>query len=316
MNSYNLTNLDIAAKKALEEILRPSAFKVVEPWLAQATQKQKKQILFVQGIGRMVFTDIKATGPNAYGKAAILAQTKASVDAGQNDFYIRRTNSEVINRPQRHARDHFRDYEPVQTNNAVQRYFICDQDGPAAQPFSKVLKPKVVQQLDQWQVFGSATPQMKADVCAVLRTVEMQYSSMPTYFTMLGETPEMERGPFLFEFSKRHQTYASRRADSLQRKLYELQRTSSEPTLHEREYMKDVALIERPGGDIPELMDEPRIQYQKAIKAASQCKINFAGGSTETVSTYQRHYPRPPMMSLLGPQKKSKAEEGMMATFS
>lgn len=211
MNSYNLTNLDIAAKAGLEEILRPTAFKIIEPWLAQATQKQKKQILFVQGISRMVFTDIKATGPNAYGKAAVLAETKASVDAGQNQFHIRRTNSEHINQPQRQARDHFRDYEAVQTNNAVQRYFICEQDGPAAQPFSKVLKPKSVQQLDQWQVFGSATPQLKADVCAVLRTVEMQHSSMPTYFGMLNETPKMDRGPFLFEFSKRHQTYATRR---------------------------------------------------------------------------------------------------------
>ena len=32
---YNLTNLDIAAKKALEEILRPTALKIIEPWLAQ-----------------------------------------------------------------------------------------------------------------------------------------------------------------------------------------------------------------------------------------------------------------------------------------
>lgn len=316
MNSYNLTNLDIAAKKALEEILRPVAFKLIEPWLAQASQKQKKQILFVQGISRMVFTDIKATGPNAYGKAAILADPKFSVDAGQNNYYIRRTNSEHINAPQRAARDHFRDYEPVQTNGSVSRYFICEQDGPAAQPFAKVLKPKCVQQLDQWQVFGTATPQYKAEVCAVLRTVEMQYTSMPTYTSMQGETPEMEKGAFLFEFSKRHQTYAQRRADGLQRKLYDLQRTSSEPTLHEKEYFRDVALIDRPGGDMPELMDEPRIQYQKAIKAASQCKINFAGGSSETVSTYQRHFPRPPQRAMVGPGKRHHVEEGMMATFS
>merc|ERR1719213_1444308 len=133
----------------------------------------------------MVFTDIKATGPNAYGKAAFLAETKASVDMAQTSFHIRRSNSEVLNAPQRMARDHFRDYEPVQSNAATQRYFTCEQDGPTAQPFSRLLKPKTVQQLDQWQVFGNATPQMKADVCAVLRTVEMQYSSMPTYFSML-----------------------------------------------------------------------------------------------------------------------------------
>ena len=34
----------------------------------------------------------------------------------------------------------------------------------------------------------------------------------------------------------------------------------SEPTLHEKAYYASRALIDRPGGDIPELMDEPRIQ--------------------------------------------------------
>jgi len=315
MNSYNLTNLDIAAKKALEEILRPSAMKVVEPWLAQATAKQKKQILFIQGISRMVFTDIKATGPNAYGKAAILAETKASVDMAQTSFHIRRSNSEVLNAPQRMARDHFRDYEPVQSNAATQRYFTCEQDGPTAQPFSRLLKPKTVQQLDQWQVFGNASPQMKADVCAVLRTVEMQCSSLPTYWTMLNECKGMERGPFLFEFSKRHQTYAMRKAETFRNKLGELQRTASEPTLHEKEYYAAQALIDRPGGDIPELMDEPRIQYQKAMKAASQCKINFAGGSSELTSTYKRHYPPPPPLVTLAVRPR-KVDDGMLTTFS
>jgi hypothetical protein len=317
MNSYNLTNLDIAAKKALEEILRPTAFKIIEPWLAQSSQKQKKQILFVQGINRMVFTDIKATGPNAYGKAAVLAETKMAVDAAQNAYYVRRSNSEVINKPQRMARDHFRDYEPVQTNSATGRYYICDHDGPAAQPFAAILKPKVVTQLDQWQVFGGAQPQIKSDVVAVLRTLDLQFQSMPTYATMTATFQQMERGPLLFEYSRRHATQAERKAETLRNKFAALQRTASEPTLHEKVFYEEVAKIEVPGGDIPELMDEPMIQYKKAQKAASVCKINFAGGSAEATTTYARHFTRPPPTTTLGVSKGRISEsDPMMATFS
>jgi hypothetical protein len=316
MNSYNLTNLDIAAKKALEEILRPSAFKIIEPWLAQSSQKQKKQILFVQGVTRMVFTDIKATGPNAYGKASLLAETKMSVDSAQNAYYIRRSNSEVINKPQRMARDHFRDYEPVQTNNATGRYYICDHDGPTKQPFAALLKPKVVSQLDQWQVFGNAAPQAKADLVAVLRTLELQHSSMPTYASM-SATMSMERGPLLFEYSRRNATQAERKAETLRSKLMDLHRTASEPTLHERLFYEEVAKIEVPGGDIPELMDEPMIQYKKAQKAASVCKINFAGGSADATTTYMRHFTRPPPTTTLGVSKnRIRESDPMMATFS
>jgi hypothetical protein len=317
MNSYNLTNLDIAAKKALEEILRPSALKIIEPWLAQATSKQKKQMLFVQGINRMTFTDIKATGPNAYGKAAILAETKHSVDSAQNTFYVRRTNSEVFNAPQRKARDHFRDYEPVQTNPATQRYYICDMDGPSAQPFAAHLKPKTVSQLDQWQVFGNAALQLKADVCAVLRTLDLQFSSMPTYATLSAAFPSMERGPLLYEYFMRHKAAAAKKAELLHTKLDTLQRTVSEPTLHEKQFYKEVAQIEVPGGDIIELMDEPRIQYKKAQKAASVCKINFAGGSAEQTTTYRRNFTNPGNLVTLGVgSKKMDITDPMLATFS
>merc|ERR1719201_708693 len=294
MNSYNLTNLDIAAKKALEEILRPSALKIIEPWLAQATSKQKKQILFVQGINRMSFTDIKATGPNAYGKAAILAETKRSVDSAQNQYY-----------------------EPVQTNSATQRYYICEMDGPSAQPFAAHLKPKTVSQLDQWQVFGNAAPQLKADVCAVLRTLNLQFSSMPTYAMLSASMPSMERGPLLYEYSQRFKTAAEKKADLLRTKLDTLQRTVSEPTLHEKQFYKEVAQIEVPGGDIIELMDEPRIQYKKAQKAASVCKINFAGGSAEQTTTYRRNFTNPGSLTSVGVgSKKIDQSDPMLATFS
>jgi len=317
MNSYNLTNLDIAAKKALEEILRPSALKIVEPWLAQATSQQKKQILFVQGINRMTFTEIKATGPNAYGKAAIHAETKHSVDSAQNTYYVRRSNSEVLNAPQRKARDHFRDYEPVQTNSATQRYYICEMDGPSAQPFAAHLKPKTVSQLDQWQVFGNAAPQLKADVCAVLRTLNLQFSSMPTYAMLSASMPSMERGPLLYEYSQRFKTAAEKKADLLRTKLDTLQRTVSEPTLHEKQFYKEVAQIEVPGGDIIELMDEPRIQYKKAQKAASVTKINFAGGSAEQTTTYRRNFTNPGNMVTLGVgSRKVDQSDPMLATFS
>ena len=46
------------------------------------------------------------------------------------------------------------------------------------------------------------------------------------YWMMLNECKGMERGPFLFEFSKRHQTYAMRKAETFRNKLGELQRTA------------------------------------------------------------------------------------------
>jgi len=311
MNAYNLTNLDIDAKKTLEAILRPSAHRVIEPWLAQSTQKQKKQILIVRDIATMIFDDIKPTGANAYGKPAVLRNIKSSVDLGQQQFYMRRSNSEVLNRPQREARDHFREFEPVQTNSAVQRYYICDQDGPRQQPFSKLLKPQIVNQLDQWQVFGGATPQLQAEVCQILRTLDLQSAGMPTYATMQASLPGMARGPLLHQYSRRHQLTAMRRNESFQTKLEGLQRTASEPTIHEHEFTRALAQIKVPGGDAIELQDLPPIQYAKARQANSVCKINFAGGSQDPVSSYTRHYPAPPQKSGLGlPKKKEPWRDG------
>jgi hypothetical protein len=91
----------------------------------------------------------------------------------------------------------------------------------------------------------------------------------------------------------------------------------SEPTLHEKQFYKEVAQIEVPGGDIIELMDEPRIQYRKAQKAASVCKINFAGGSAEQTTTYRRNFTNPgPMTSVGVGSKKIDQSDPMLATFS
>jgi hypothetical protein len=190
-------------------------------------------------------------------------------------------------------------------------------DGPSAQPFAALLKPKTNSQLDQWQVFGNAALQLKADVCAVLRTLALQFSSMPTYATLSATSPSMERGPLLYEYSQRHKSAAEKKADLLRTKLDTLHRTASEPTLHEKQFYKEVAQIEVPGGDIIELMDEPRIQYRKAQKAASVCKINFAGGSAEQTTTYRRNFTNPgPMTSVGVGSKKIDQSDPMLATFS
>jgi hypothetical protein len=179
------------------------------------------------------------------------------------------------------------------------------------------LKPKTVSQLDQWQVFGNVALQLKADVCAVLRTLDLQYSSMPTYASLSATLPSMERGPLLYQYSQRHTNAAAKKAELLQTKLDSLHRTVSEPTLHEKQFYKEVAQIEVPGGDIIELMDEPRIQYKKAQKAASVCKINFAGGSAEQTTTYRRNFTNPGSLVTLGVgTKRTDNSDPMLATFS
>lgn len=291
MNNYNLSNLDIAAKKALETVLRPNFYIIIEPWVAQATSKQKNQIVYVQKIGSMVFDDIKATGLNAFGKAALTNEVKRSFDMAQTGLFLRRTNSEVVNAPQRGARDHFRNYESIQTHNACQRYFTSTRDGLAAQPFARLLEPRILRQLDQWEVFGSkAPPQLKAEVAQVLRSLEKQAIVMPTYPQIVRQSTQTLRGPILHEYSERYKTVAHQRQDAIRGKLEELQRTASEPTLHEREYMGLQAGIQEVGGQTIFLQDLPPIQYSKAKKKSTMCSINFAGGSQDMATTYMRHY--------------------------
>jgi len=313
MNSYNLTNLDLAAKKSLQDLLRPHHLVIVESWLTQATTKMKRQICRVAKVMDMIFDDIQPIGANAFGKPSLVKIPKDAMDACQAKMFIRRSNSEVINRPQRVARDHFRDHEHILTNAAVSRYFVTSQDGVAAQPWAKFLKREVVQKLEEWQVYGKASPAEMAEVCSVLRTIGKQVGEVPTYMqhsVMHGKTtepgsPAAARGPMLYEYSQRFNRADAAKRDLIESKYATLQRAQSEPTLYEQEMAREMAAIKVPGGDIPRLMDPPTIQYMKMQEAAAQCKINFAGGAQDLSTTYQRHYITPPPRPLtLGNRNK------------
>jgi hypothetical protein len=308
MNSYNLTNLDLAAKKALQDLLRPNHLVIVEPWLTGATPKMKRQLCRAVKIMDMVFDDIKPIGANAFGKPSLTQIPKESMDACQQKYFIRRSNSEVINRPQRVARDHFRDHESIQTNGAVQRYFITSQDGVAAQPFAKCLKREVVSKLEEWQVYGRASGAEQAEICAVLRTLVKQVGEVPGYtghvVSMTRTQPGTQRGPMLYEYSQRFNRAEAAKRELIEGKYMQLQRAQSEPTLFEKEMSSEMAKIKFPGGDIPKMMDPPTIQYMKAQEAAAQCKINFAGGAQDLTTTYERTFIPPPPRALTLPNRQ------------
>lgn len=279
--------------------MRPNQLVIVEPWLTQATAKQKRQICRVSKVMEQVFDDIKPIGANAFGKPSLVAVPKDALDAAQAKMFIRRSNSEVINRPQRAARDHFRDHETIQTNQAVQRYFIASQDGVAAQPFAKVLKREVVQKLEEWQVYGRENQGEMAELCQVLRTLVKQVAEVTTFMqhsVSYNKThaKSSARGPMLYDYSQRFNRAEALRRDMIETKMAALSRAQSEPTLYEQEMSRDMAAIKFPGGDRPGLQDAPTIQYMKAKEAATQCKINFAGGAQDLSTSYERHFVHPP----------------------
>merc|ERR1719235_1009181 len=45
MNHWNLSSLDVTAKRSLEVLVRPSFFRAIQPWMARATKDMKQRII-------------------------------------------------------------------------------------------------------------------------------------------------------------------------------------------------------------------------------------------------------------------------------
>merc|ERR1719235_124643 len=45
MNHWNLSSLDVTAKRSLETLVRPCYFRAIQPWMARASKDMKQRII-------------------------------------------------------------------------------------------------------------------------------------------------------------------------------------------------------------------------------------------------------------------------------
>lgn len=284
MNDRNLTNLDIACKDCLTQVLRPQLFTVIEPWMNTATTKEKRQVCSLAKIARGgVHTDCRnATTVNVYGKSTPLNHNHQGLDRIQSELYMKQCNADEINKPLERRRLHFQQYEPILSGPSVRNYFSLNNSPLKKEPYAKLLNSKSQQALEKWQCEGYHNDHFRrAEVVQTLRNLDRGVNSLSTYPVHMSRNPKLTIGSRLFQYSQKIDWVPP------------LRRTESMPEVSQEPVQLDprIAKIKEPGGYRVELQDPTKIQFMKNHERSRQCKVTMMGGSGAYQSTTHASYP-------------------------
>lgn len=287
MNDRNLTNLDIACKKCLTQVLRPQLYTVIEPWMNTASSKEKREVLALAKVARgdVHVNPRNATTVNVFGKTTPLNHNHQALDRVQGDLYTKQCNSDDVNKPLEQRRLHFKDYEPIPSGANVKHYFSLNNSPLKKEPYAKLLNAKSQGNLEKWQCHGYHKEYFKrAQVVQTLRNLDRAVNSLPTYTDQLLRNPQLANGPrsdALFQYSKKEDYVPP------------LRKTESAPQIPQDTTESDMVMmsIKRPGGYRVELQDGQRVQFLKNKERSMTCKVTMMGGSGVYASTYTTSYP-------------------------
>lgn len=287
MQAYNLTNLDHACKDSLNQLLRPTMYNVIEPWMATASDSDKRHICRLSKIcSGGVHTDARdPTTTNAFGKTTAFKHTQQSLDRSQSDLFGKHTKDDAINKPLARRRKHFENYEVAHSGASVENYFQLNNKPIKKQPYSRVLTTKCQDELQKWQYYGSHKEyQQRAQVIECLRNLDRAVDTLPTYMEHLRNNPKLEkkgmRGNALFQYSKKVEH------------IPPLRRVNTAPApLPPPPEDPEIANIYKPGGYRVELQDSNIVQMLKNKTRSTTCKVVMMGGSGVMQSTMHSAFP-------------------------
>ncbi|KAF4658289.1 hypothetical protein FOL47_008095 [Perkinsus chesapeaki] len=183
MIHYNLSALDVVCKEALEAILRPKYFRLIQPWLAISMDGDKEVLA---QLSEVLVDPTVALGPrslpNAYNLSKSLAhQVQGSLDAEQlregkpSGPRCKCVSSKAV------TRDIYKNADDIY------RAFALENRPLRSLPFAHILTPTALNKIEEWQVSsqGSTAWPNKAALERVLRNIWMFDASMPTYTGLL-----------------------------------------------------------------------------------------------------------------------------------
>eukprot|EP01066_Platyproteum_vivax_P001999 Platyproteum_vivax@DN1247_c0_g1_i1.p1 len=174
MNSYNLSNDEIAAKHILTKWLRPKYYKGIETWLQVSDSPTIKSLIKLAAAIDSYQPTIIPTQENAFGLTRPLNYKNEAIDAAQRNFETGKYP------PGMHTRKRHPDDKKFRTQKQVTNQYVLEQKTIAVQPFSKLLTPTITQKLEPWLSL-QASPAQQAALTKILDKLLQIEEWLPTY---------------------------------------------------------------------------------------------------------------------------------------
>ncbi|PFH35731.1 hypothetical protein BESB_053820 [Besnoitia besnoiti] len=170
MDKHNLTNLDVECLNALKVLLKPRYLYLIEPWLMNAKQEQKKALIMAADYveGKTWATLLPAVQKDRYGLRRPTATRFRSLDQAQYAAEWPNTlKREGTNNRARHTSE-------IAECHSLNRHPVKQE------AYAFLLHPVAAAKIEDWQV-TEGTEENKATLAAALRSLKFLQEKLPGY---------------------------------------------------------------------------------------------------------------------------------------
>lgn len=286
-----------AWKEALQQLLRPSYYGVIAPWMETASNRMKRDMVL---LGRVVKeTDHPGKNPHLLadvGKIQVIQNPAGrhreanvipvTADRIQADLLRNRSGTQQRDVGRVKERRYMARYHSIPSTSSVADFFQLSQTPIHLDPTMKVLTDRVRAKLQQWQVLGpEQQPHTAAEVIRGLRTLAAACERMPTYADYAASLdPEQAPHERLFGYSQA--VPRGRRTLKAVPRMSKTPLTSSAPAIL-RPFLDpaEIEAIARPGGTAVQLSDKEPLQRLKNVARASQSQVQMSMGRADWTTT-------------------------------
>eukprot|EP00933_Yihiella_yeosuensis_P025603 TRINITY_DN1984_c0_g1_i1.p1 TRINITY_DN1984_c0_g1~~TRINITY_DN1984_c0_g1_i1.p1 ORF type:complete len:303 (+),score=49.95 TRINITY_DN1984_c0_g1_i1:47-955(+) len=284
------TNLDLECKDALQNILRPSNFGVIDPWLKNASSGAKRDMVQLASLAKGTDKDkrpVYGVVQNPMGRCRSGNIIPMTADRMQADLLKLSCGSDSRCPIKEEKRQYLARYSSVPSTTSVSDFTRLQTMPVRGEEFVKVLTEQARGQLERWQVKGPEhNPNASAEMMRSLRSISTAVDSLQTYPQHIAHRKPGTKAcsESLYAYSvavpKGHRTLGPSA-------LPRLSHSSSAPA-NFKPFLESQELenIDKPGGYVVGLQDKVPIQKIKNLKRGSQSKINQFGGAIEYGTTY------------------------------
>lgn len=279
-----MTHLDLRCKAGLQKMLRPSNYDAIRPWLASATDEEKRDMANLAQVAEDHAKLGKARGSapangqvltNKHGRSRLPHAVIQTADRAQHDLLRATCGADIRDEGLERQRRKYATFAAVPSCSSVHDYHrlaVHPVNGPDGA--TKALTERARKGLDLWQLRG---PDDDKDAAAramrSLRSLNSIIASMPTNADTQVAMQGLTVSDRLHESSKLGPRWPPPK----------MQHSRSAPAVHIRPppEPEDYSTIARPGGYVVSLVDTAKFMGAKNRSRSITSKIPVTGGARD-----------------------------------
>lgn len=185
--------MDIDCKEALQQLLRPSYYGIINPWMGSASTRQKQDMILLKK--RMEEADRPGKNPylmadvgkiqitsNPWGRERESNVIPVTADRIQAEFLRNQSGAEQRDVRREKERQYMARYSEIPSTASVADFFQLSKTPVLEHPTMKVLTDRVRGKLKHWQVLGpERNPHEAAEMMRGLQTLAAACERLPSY---------------------------------------------------------------------------------------------------------------------------------------